>query len=497
MAHGRTIIRNGRLLDAPNRRAEPADILIEGDEIREIGAPGMAAPEDAETIDAADRLMIPGLVNAHTHSHGNLAKGIGDHWNLELLINAGPWFNYERTREDLYTSAKLGAVEMVLRGCTACYDLVNEFPGPSVEGQAAVGQAYSDVGMRAVVTPMLSNVPFWTAIPGLKDALPKALQKEVEALKAAPMEKLAEISRRLLEEWPHDRDRINVAIAPTIPLLCTDEFLTVCRDIAEEHGAMLHTHMAESRVWSVGGYRTYGETLTKHFQKLGILGPRFTSAHAVWITEEDMKRMGDAGAHVAHNPVSNMRLGSGIADTILMRRHGVNVGIGTDACNCGDHLNMFENMRLACHSSRVKDHTNMEWLTAPEVIEMATECSARAMGFGDRIGRIAPGYQADIVFLDLADVSFIPFTDPCNQIVHCEDGAAVERVIVGGRTIVQGGKVTTVDMPALRREVETIMERLDSVQAERKELIEKLELPVSTYCNGLLPEHAQHAAANP
>ncbi|MBT5414817.1 MAG: amidohydrolase family protein, partial [Rhodospirillaceae bacterium] len=204
-----------------------------------------------------------------------------------------------------------------------------------------------------------------------------------------------------------------------------------------------------------------------------------------------------AGAHVAHNPVSNMRLGSGIADTILMRRHGVNVGIGTDACNCGDHLNMFENMRLACHSSRVKDHTNMEWLTAPEVIEMATECSARAMGFGDRIGRIAPGYQADIVFLDLADVSFIPFTDPCNQIVHCEDGAAVERVIVGGRTIVQGGKVTTVDMPALRREVETIMERLDSVQAERKELIEKLELPVSTYCNGLLPEHAQHAAANP
>src|SRR5437870_4940519 len=147
----RTIIRGGRLLDVKARRADPADILIEGDTILEVGRPGLAAPADAVAIDASRRLMHPGLINAHTHGHGNLAKGMGDRWTLELLLTAGPWITGNRNAEDRYLSTQLGAVEMVLKGCTACYDLSFEWPLATSEGLALAGKAYADIGIRAVL----------------------------------------------------------------------------------------------------------------------------------------------------------------------------------------------------------------------------------------------------------------------------------------------------------------------------------------------------------
>ena len=138
------IIRGGRLLDLGRHAAEPADLLIEGDTVREIGPPGMPAPGDAAVIDAAGRLLMPGLVNAHTHGHNNLAKSLGDRWTLELLLNAAPWITGGRTLEDKYLSTLIGAVEMVRKGCTAAYDLSFELPAPTAEGLEAIGRAYAD-----------------------------------------------------------------------------------------------------------------------------------------------------------------------------------------------------------------------------------------------------------------------------------------------------------------------------------------------------------------
>src|SRR6188472_2628491 len=153
----RLVIRDGRVLDVETRRADHADILIEDDTIRSVGPPGMAAPEDAEPVNAADRLLMPGLVNGHTHGHGGLGKGlVGDRVTLELFLSAAGGISGNRTTEDKYLSAALCAVEMVKRGCTAAYDLTVEFPLPSAEGIAAVAQAYHDVGMRAVVAPMMA-----------------------------------------------------------------------------------------------------------------------------------------------------------------------------------------------------------------------------------------------------------------------------------------------------------------------------------------------------
>src|SRR5262245_27897637 len=201
-----TIVRNGRALDIKGHTAPSADMLIAGDTIAEIGPPGLAAPADAVVIDATDRLIHPGLINAHTHGHGNLSKGMGDRWTLEVLLTAAPWISGNRSLEDKYLTTYIGALEMLMKGCTACYDLTVEFPQPTPEGLAACAKAYSDAGMRAVVAPMVANISFYEAIPGLMEVLPAALQKEVERLKLAPEEASLSAMRQVLSDWPLDRD---------------------------------------------------------------------------------------------------------------------------------------------------------------------------------------------------------------------------------------------------------------------------------------------------
>jgi 5-methylthioadenosine/S-adenosylhomocysteine deaminase len=480
-----TIIRGGRVLDARAHRADPADILITGDTITEIGAPGLAAPSDATIVDARGKLLHPGLINAHTHAHGNLAKGMGDRWTLELLLTASSWIGGNRSLEDKRLSAKLGAVEMVLKGCTACYDLAFEWPAPTLEGLQAVGGAYAEVGMRAVVAPMVSDRTFFEAIPGLKPTLPPALQQSVEKLQPAPWKTSVENMGQALAGWRLDRDQVRLAVAPTIPHHCSDEFIRACVGLSREHGAGMHTHVAESKVQAIVGLQRYGKTLTAHLEDLGVVGPHFTVAHGVWLDTDDMKRLGDRGASVAHNPGSNMRLGNGLADMRGMLERRVNVGIGTDGANCSDNLNMYEAMRLASFASKAQGPDLERWVTTEEVALAATEGSARALGLEGKIGRLSPGYKADIVFLDLGHVNWLPLNDPTNQLVHTEDGSAVSHVMIGGRMIVDNRRLTTVDLGALAREAASARERLARLNAPGKELYEQLAAVVGRFCPGL------------
>ena len=472
-----TLIRGARLLEGQG------DVLIRGDTIVEVGKPQI--PPDAEEIDARGRLLHPGLVNAHMHGHGNLAKGMGDRWTLELLLTAGPWITGHRSLEDKYLGTLIGAAEMVMKGCTACYDLTAEFPTPSVEGLEAAGRAYRDVGMRAVVAPMVADLSFFEAIPGLMEALPPALQKEVERLRLAPCRTTLENIRKALHGWNFDRDEIRAAVAPTIPLHCSDEFMVGCGNLAREYGTGLHTHVSESKVQALAGLRKYGRSLAAHMDSLGLVGPDFTVAHGVWLDDEDMKRLGERGASVAHNPGSNMRLGSGIADMRRMLECGINVGIGTDGANCSDNLNMYEAMRIASLASKVRGPDWQRWITTKEVLAAATAGSARALGFSDKLGRIAPGYKADIVFLDLDNINWIPLNDPVNALVHTEDGSAVHSVMVGGRMVVQNRKLVNVDLARLARDAERARERLERLNRDNKTLYERLEPIVGSFCPAL------------
>lgn len=484
-----TIIRGGRVLDAAAHRAEPADVLVDGALIREIGHPGMAAPEGALALDARDRLMIPGLINAHTHAHGALVRGLaGDRVPLELLLNQAGVLNANRTLEDKYLSAQLSAIEMVRKGCTACYDMFVEFPAPSLDGVHAVARAYSDVGMRAVVAPMMADRTFYQALPGLLDAIPPPARVSVEAMRANPYETSLATCREILRGWPFDRARVRPALGPTIPMHCSDEFLTACRDLAREFEVGIQMHVAESRGQAVSGLKQYGKTLTAHLDGLGLLGPRFTAAHGVWLDRDDMKRLANAGGSVAHNPPSNVRLGAGVAGIRLMLDAGVRVGVGTDSPSSSDTQNMFEAMRWASYLSRLATPDYERWISADEAFTMATQGSADVLGMGGQIGRLAPGFRADIVLLDLARPDFVPLNDALLQLVFSEAGGAVDTVMIDGRVVLDRGRLVTVDEPKVRAAAEAAATRLREANAGLAASARALAPFVGAFCVGLARE---------
>jgi guanine deaminase len=494
--HRPFVIRNGLLADGDHDAAYRADILVAGGHVAELGAPGMAAPDDAEIIDATDRLIIPGLINAHTHSHLAVAKGVSRSWTLELHLHNGPWIGGGQSLEDRHLFAQAMAVEMLLKGCTACYDLVLELPAPTPEGLFATAAGYVETGMRCVVAPMMADKTFWRAIPGLMDAIPADMRATVANIVLAPHDVSLAACRTALRDWPHDRDKATLALAPTIPLHCTDAFWTGCRDLSAEYGAGIHAHLAESKIQAVSAPKAYGgASLTGYLDRLGILGERFTGAHGIWLDDADLEILAKRGAAIAHNPSSNFRLGSGIANVPRLVRAGIPVGIGTDACSCSDHQNSFETMRLACFLSRTASFEPDDWFTPQKALAMATSGGARALGMQHRLGRLAKGYAADLVFIDLTTPNFMPLNDALYQLVFAEEGRGVDRVIVGGRTVVDGGKILTVDYDALRRRMNDRAAEIFAANAPRKQALARLEPYVKQFCVGLAKGSAPRAIA--
>lgn len=477
---GVTLIRGGRLVDPARQRAEPADILIEDGVIRMVGA-ALIAPEDARIVEAAGFLLHPGLINAHTHGHGALARGSADRWTLEMSLTAAPWLVGSRGLQDKKLSATINAAELVLKGCTAAYDLFSEVPLPTVDGLDATAEAYATVGMRAVIAPMVADTTLYDAIPGLRDALPEALRAEVDRAPLAPHEQTLAAMRDALARWRWNGKDIRAAVAPTIPHHCSDAFLCGCRDLAGDFGVGLHTHLGESKVQALAGMRRYGKTLLGHMDALGLVRPGFTAAHGIWMDDDDLKRLRDAGGALAHNPGSNMKLGNGMFGLRRALDLGVTVGIGTDGSSSSDHQNMYEAMRVASTLSKDLTPDPRAWASVEEVYRAATQGSAKALGFED-IGAIAPGLKADIVFLDLAAINWIPHRWTVNQMVHVEDGSSLRHVMIGGRFVVKDRKLLTVDLAKLAIEAEEARERLDALNADRKALFERLAPVVASYC---------------
>jgi cytosine/adenosine deaminase-related metal-dependent hydrolase len=348
----------------------------------------------------------------------------------------------------------------------------------------AVASAYADVGMRAVIAPMVADRSLFEAIPGLLDALPLSHRASIEAVRLAPARTIIEACSNVFAGWKHNRDFVRPALAPTIPLHCSQPFLEACRDLARSFDIGLHTHLAESRVQAVAGLDAYGKTLTAYLDELGLLGPDLTAAHCVWLDDDDIARLADRGCSVAHNPGSNLRLGSGIAPVRRMLNRGVNVGLGTDGSHCSDNQNMFEAMRLASFISRVADVDPDHWISTDEAAMMSTGGSAKALGFGDRIGHLEVGRQADIVLLDLANINFVPFNDPTNQLVHSEDSSAVRDVMIGGKWVLRNGEFLTFDFGRLRTKVEDTIQRMRSMSPDLKRTADQLAQYVSGFCIG-------------
>ena len=475
------LIRGGRVL--VGSELAHANILVERDRIVAVGA-AVTAPARAREIDATGRLVVPGLMNAHTHAASHLARGRAGNWTLEdLLVHAPANYGF-RSPEDDYLSAALGAIEMLKTGCTAAYDLYMAIPAITSEGMEAVVRAYSDAGMRAVVAPAVADIVFYRTVPGLLELLPADLRGVVEAMQPAPTKGLLELTEQVIRRWHGAADgRVHTAVAPTIPNQATDEFLAGCARLAREYGVGVHTHLAESKVQVIESQRRWGKTIVERLADHGLLDARFVGAHAIWLTGDDIRRLADAGAAVAHNPGSNLRLGCGIAPVREMLDAGLAVGLGTDGSVCADNQNLFEALRIASVVSTIRfPHATERWLDAATVWRLATAGSARVLGVAGDLGAIAPGRKADLVLLRADSVFLRPLADPLNALVYAETGASVETVLVDGRVVLENGRVTTLDETRIYARVQEAADRQRARSGEAWELARRLAPHVAAAC---------------
>lgn len=487
MATDDLLIVGGLVADPAAERAERLDILVRNGTIAQVGAPGATDRTGATVHDAGDRLILPGFVNAHTHGHANLMKGVADRWTLEASLTNGPWLGGARDAATMYLSTLLGAAEMVSKGCTACFDLVYEFPRPTAAGFAAVARAYADVGMRAVLAPMIADKTLFHAIPGLLAALPADLRETVERFALGGGDETIAAVEGIAAERDKLPDGIGLAIAPTIPHHCSERFLRQCLDIAERYDLRIHMHIAESRLQVLAAHKLYGASPVRYLDRLGVLRPGFIAAHAIWLDDADLDLMAKAGVGIAHVPASNLRLGSGVAQVRPMLDRGITVGLATDGANSSDALNMLQATRLASYVSRVFAGPRIQWLGAAESLKLATQGGADLLGL-ERGGRIAPGALADLVFLDLGHLDFVPLNDPLNQIVTCADSACITDTMVNGRFVMQNRRIASTEISGLRERVRGAVERLQLSLQDAKALAARLEPHVVAFAESLLGE---------
>ena len=473
------------MLSADGASVEPANVLLAGDRIESVG-PSLSRPDSAAVIDARDCLLVPGLVNSHVHSHNNLSRGLVGEWTLEDFLNHGPALLAARTPDELRVSALLGAVEMLKRGCTTAYDLTTAIPGPTEEAMEAVAEGYAASGMRVTLAPMMVDLPFLHTIPGLLDLLPDELRSSVAALTAAPANELLSMVKGVFERrHGSNGGRMQIAIAPSIPAGCSDEFLVGCVRLQEELGIGLHTHLDESKVEAVQGRRRWGMTTTGRLAEIGALGPRFTAAHAIWLTAEDLDLLGSSGSSIAHNPASNLRLGNGIAPVREALEAGINLGLGTDGSAASDTLDMYTAMRFAAMVSRIRfPYGQSRWLGSKEVFKMATAGGSRLL-VSTEIGRLEKGAKADLALIRLDSTALAPLNQASTALVFRDAGTCVRTVLVDGRVVVSDGEVVGVDDRRLRQEAETMAESIRGRNTNWWQLAAAVTPYLGTACGGL------------
>jgi 5-methylthioadenosine/S-adenosylhomocysteine deaminase len=461
----RTLYRGGYILtlDAADTVFERGDLLVEDTRIAAVGPEGSVDASRADRVVPSEHLLfLPGMVNAHTHSNATWVKGRYPGRPLEL------WRQYPRSSnrvlddEGRYLAAMLAHLEQLRTGTTTTIDHFIIDPQAEHFGAPSVVRAIRDSGIRGVIACNISDVPYEETVP-IGDGLSADARVEVARVTAAEAHSIAHgtaAARTILEAAEafvralHDpAARVICQLGPSAPQRCTDRLLTGVRALADRLGVGIHIHVLESKTQGLVTQQRYGTTAIAHLERIGFLGPFVTLAHCVWVPDQDFERIARAGATVAHNPTSNLQLGSGVAPIRAMLAAGVNVALGTDSAASNDTLNMFEACRLASilHNHHTADFRT--WPTPAQVLRMATVHGARALGPGATVGTLEVGKAADFVGLNRRRYPLVPLNEPQLQIVYCETGASVDTVVIDGRTVLEGGRILTFDEAVLLAEV--------------------------------------------
>ena len=249
---------------------------------------------------------------------------------------------------------------------------------------------------------------------------------------------------------------------------CSDGLLREVMKIAEQYDLGIHTHLLETRLQAWTAQKLYGKTICAHLAGIGFLSSRVSGAHSIWLDDRDMDLMASSGASAVHNPASNLKLGSGIAPVAKLKARGVNVALGTDGGDTSDSYSILDQMRLAAYLSRVVAEDPKNWITAADALKMGTVNGAQAIpAWRGKIGQIKPGYSADLILLK-PTLRLRPLRDIVHQLVFCEGGQSVHTVLVAGKIVVDGGRLTGVDENSLIRRVEPISRKMHRLYSRIK-----------------------------
>jgi 5-methylthioadenosine/S-adenosylhomocysteine deaminase len=464
LPHGTTLwIKGARVMAADADWHQPpfAEIAIQDDMIIGI-APAYhrdqahAAPE---ILDARNHLVLPGFVNAHYHSHDVLAKGTLEQVPLEQWrLYALPAQYPPRSLAEVRARTMIGALECLRSGMTTVQDMLTLYPFDPAH-LATVLQAYQEVGIRVVFALQygdrkgLDTVPYW------KEIFPKEMHHMLSS--AAEPEKNFDVLGYFEETCLKSpaKPRQHWALGPSSPERCSTALMARTDDLARRYDLPVYSHIYESKGMALQArleLQQYDGSLIKRLAAEGVLGPHMNFAHSVWLAPEEIEILARTGAGTVLNPQGNLKMQCGLPPIKALMRAGVRIGLGCDNCSCSDAQNMYAAMKLFSLLSGVSDFKKGP-PPAMEALKAATEGGAEGARLGHLVGKLAPGYKADLSILDLGDPSFVPLNSVVRQLVNIEGGRAVRHVMVDGRWVVRDRRVMTVDETAIFAEVEAVM----------------------------------------
>jgi len=388
-------------------------------------AAGQPLPDARETIDARGDIVMPGLVNAHTHLPMALFRGLADDLPLMAWLNDHifPAEAQHIAPLSVALGARLACAEMLLGGITTCCD------GYFLTAHFAA--AVADSGLRAVLGQGVIDFP----APGVAD----------------PTQNVA-VARDVVEKLGGRYPLVQPSIFCHSPYTCSAATLTAAKQAADASGVLFQIHVAETRAEREQMEKTHGCSPIAHLDRLGLLDANTLLVHAVWVDAADIGRIARSGARIAHCPESNMKLASGVAPLPDFLAAGIPVGLGTDGCASNNDLDLWGEMDMAAKLHKVQ-RLDPTAIKAAQVVRMATRDGAQAVGLGSLIGSLEPGKRADLIVVDTQQPHWTPLYHPASHLVYVARANDVRHVMIDGRWVVRDRSLRTMDVPAVLRDV--------------------------------------------
>jgi 5-methylthioadenosine/S-adenosylhomocysteine deaminase len=435
------IFADGWLITMNERREvlEDASVCIEGDRIAAVGTRRQLQQRfpTAEVIDCKGRIVMPGMVNTHTHLFQTLLKGLGDDMVLKkwFICMTGP-SGVHLTPEDAHVAALHGCVESIRSGVTTLVDFMYVHTRPGMI--KSVVEAYEQTGMRGFVCRGFVS-------DGEQYGVPRALIED-------PVQAIGD-AREQMRRYNKPGARVQVGVAPNMIWACDEKGYRLTRKLADEEHALITTHVAETTFELQTAASRYGQTDTEFLSDIGFLGPDVLAAHCVHCKNHDIRILLQHNTKVAHNPCSNLYLASGCPPIPEMLLAGVTVGIASDGPASSNNHNLFQAMKFAALMQK-GFHQDATIMTAEKVLEMATIDGARAVGLDSEIGSIDAGKKADLIVIDFNNAFMTPIHHPVSAIVYSALGHEVSNVMIGGRFVMRDGVVTGVKETVVRKQAQ-------------------------------------------